>query len=457
MNQSASTICNTTIIHIGNQTSINETCHQPPLLDHPNDDPLPFNKDLLRAFLVVIYSFIFLLGVPGNILVILTITRVKKMRSVKNLLIANIAIGDLISILWCLTTTLLGLFIDWPYGLNICKYLNTLSDVIIGNTVFTMVLITFERYRAIISPFSSKPTLRRTVLALTFFWIVSYTLIGIPLIKATRITYGGFWVRKMCSLIWPSRAFEITYRMGTFIFVFLGPFFIVLFCFLRIKLKLEENIRFASTSLRGRSTIKRAKKNQRLIKMLLVIFVCFTACFLPVNILLLAFTFFKRELFAWKYLIVFLQMVIAVLFLNSTMNPIILYLLSRDFRMGYIQQIKCLCPSNAKLQRAVRGIKRISTYSFRLSGKRNKSGRARDSSSPDDFDESSSSETEKTENDLLPCLQTSDWLMKSDESSPPRNGALFVMNKMQNTNNNNNNNENKPKKVSWSHYTSSLE
>ena len=430
---------------------------------------LPFDKNLLRVFLVVIYSFIFMIGVPGNILVILTIIRVPKMRSIKNLLIANIAFGDLISILWCLTTALLGLFVSWPYGELVCKYLNPMSDVIIGNTVFTIVVISFERYRAIISPFSSKPTLRRTVLAITFFWVLAYVLIGVPLVKSTHLGVRGFWVQEVCSLTWPSRSFELTYRMVIFVCVFLVPCIIVLFCFVRIKKKLEENIRFASTSLRGRSTLKRAKRNQRLIKMLLVIFVCFTACFLPVNTLLLAFTFAKEKMLPWKYLIVIFQLAIAVLFLNSVMNPIILYMLSRDFRNGYIQQIKCVCPSDARLQRAMNGLRRISTYSFRLSGLRSSKKAepefsSSSSSGEDDGrqggENSSAADERITEHELLPCLQGSDWSNNTNNSVltgctsvSTRNSALFLMEKIEI----NNRNSNSPKKVTWSKHADSLE
>ena len=474
-NQSSQT--NFTNNNNNNVTATNCTSYdallRPPMMRPP---ALPFDKNLLRAFLVVIYGFIFMIGVPGNILVILTIIRVPKMRSIKNLLIANIAFGDLISILWCLPSALLGLFEPWPFGESVCKYLNPMSDVIIGNTVFTIVVISFERYRAIISPFSSKPTLRRTVLAITFFWVLAYVLIGLPLVKSTQLGYHGFWVGRVCSLLWPSRSFELTYRMAIFLCVFLVPCVVVLFCFVRIKKKLEENIRFASTSLRGRSTLKRAKRNQRLIKMLLVIFVCFTACFLPVNILLLAFTFAKEKMVLWKYLIVIFQLAIAVLFLNSMMNPIILYMLSRDFRNGYIQQIKCLCPSNARLQRAMTGIKRISTYSFRLSGIRSSkkaeqaeySSSSGSSSGDEDngrlAENTSGIDERMTEHELLPCLQGSDWSNNTNQStltactpaSPTRNSALFLMEKID-INNCRNNNNTSPKKVSWSQYAESLE
>ena len=334
-------------------------------VDFNNKAP-PFDRDLFKIFLVIIYSFIFLLGVPGNTLIILTIMRVPKMRSVQNLLIANIAVGDLVSLLWCLTNALLGLFVPWPYGEDVCKYLNPLSDVIIGNAVFTMVMISIERYRAIITPFSPKLTLRKTVFVIIILWILSYLFIGVPLLKGTKIKHGGFWVNTVCSLSWSNRVYELTYRLGTFVCVFLVPFFVILYCFVQIKYQLEENICFAQMSLRERNTLKRAKNNQRLIKMLLIIFLSFTTCFLPVNILLLSVTFFRKALFKWKYLVILFQLAIAVLFLNSTMNPIILYLLSQDFRKGYRQQIQCCCPSNVQLQSAIDSVRRISTNSFRL-------------------------------------------------------------------------------------------
>jgi len=429
----------------------------------------PFDRNLFKIFLVIIYSFIFLIGVPGNTLIILTIVRVPKMRSVKNLLIANIAIGDLVSLLWCLTNALLGLFVTWPYGENVCKYLNPLSDVIIGNAVFTMVMISIERYRAIITPFLVKLTLRKTVFAIIILWMLSYLFIGVPLLRGTGIKHGGFWVKKVCSLSWTNRVYELIYRLGTFFCVFLIPFCIILYCFVQIKYQLEENIRFAKKSLRGRNTLKRAKNNQRLIKMLLVIFLSFTTCFLPVNILLLSVTFFREALFRWKYLVILFQLAIAVLFLNSTMNPIILYLLSKDFRKGYLQQLQCLCPSNVRLQRAVDGIRRMSTYSFRLSSTHKNGNEKSIILLPTEcLSGPLPPSNENIEKESLLCVKITNeegnGVSKQKEngdtkSSQPMGDPLSLLSLVEQNNSNNNTitQSTKQKKVSWSQYTKSLE
>ena len=305
----------------------------------------PFDVNAFKMFMTIIYGIIFMVGMPGNSLVILTIIRVRKMRTVKNLFIGNLAIGDLVTIVWCLPTSLVSLYISWPYGEIVCKYIFPMADVIIGNTIFTMVSISLDRYRAIVYPFTAKPSLRRMILILILMWVISYVLIGLPLVIATKVS-RGYWVKRSCNLEWKGQLHEITYRLATCAFLFCVPFSIVLYCFLRIKEKLLENIRFASSSVRGRSTFQRAKKNQKLIKMLLVIFLCFTVCFLPINILLLTITF-HRDLIRWKYVGIAFQIAVAFLFSNSIMNPIILYCLSNDYKRAYLRQLTCLCPNTA--------------------------------------------------------------------------------------------------------------
>ncbi|XP_057299868.1 QRFP-like peptide receptor [Hydractinia symbiolongicarpus] len=328
---------------------------------HPQFDVEPF-----KLTMAILYGVIFLIGVPGNILVILTIIRVPKMRSTKNLFIANLAIGDLTNMLWCLPTALISLYISWPYGQVVCKYIFPLADVIIGNTIFTMVSIALDRYRAIVNPFTAKPTLRKTIVIIVVTWFLSYALMGLPLVLAFKVS-KGYWVELSCNLAWKSDFHKLFYRLGTCTVLFCIPFVVVLFCYVRIKLKLEENIRFARESIRGRSTLLRAKRNKKLINMFLVIFLCFTSCFLPINVLLLTVTF-HQGILLWKYAGIVVQFAVALLFLNSIMNPIILYRLSKDFKIGFYEQLLCVCPKTRQLDETISVLRRrLSTASSLLS------------------------------------------------------------------------------------------
>ena len=92
-----------------------------------------------RTAIAIISGLITAIGIPGNILVILTICRVKKMRSTQNLFLANLAFGDFMNLIWCLPIWVLSIYVPWPFGEFACKYIHSLNQVITTSTVFTMV------------------------------------------------------------------------------------------------------------------------------------------------------------------------------------------------------------------------------------------------------------------------------------------------------------------------------
>jgi allatostatin receptor len=65
----------------------------------------------------VIYSFTFIVGLIGNLLVVLTILLHKRMRNSTNLIILNLAIADLIFIIFCVPFTGLNYVLNvWYFG-----------------------------------------------------------------------------------------------------------------------------------------------------------------------------------------------------------------------------------------------------------------------------------------------------------------------------------------------------
>jgi hypothetical protein len=66
------------------------------LLPNTNDSMEEHSK-LTIAVLGVIYSFIFLIGITGNSLVVYVVCRKKSMQTVTNLFIVNLALSDILS------------------------------------------------------------------------------------------------------------------------------------------------------------------------------------------------------------------------------------------------------------------------------------------------------------------------------------------------------------------------
>ena len=70
---------------------------------------------------IVLYSIIFLLSVLGNILVILTLTRIKKMHTITNLFLLNLAGSDLLLSVLCMPFSLVAFLLkDFIFGEPMC-------------------------------------------------------------------------------------------------------------------------------------------------------------------------------------------------------------------------------------------------------------------------------------------------------------------------------------------------
>ncbi|XP_055928738.1 neuropeptide FF receptor 2-like [Argiope bruennichi] len=81
----------------------------------PSDAPL----------IICLYSSIFILSVVGNALVILTLAQNKRMRTVTNVFLLNLAISDLLLGVFCMPFTLIGsLLRNFIFGEVVCRLIN---------------------------------------------------------------------------------------------------------------------------------------------------------------------------------------------------------------------------------------------------------------------------------------------------------------------------------------------
>lgn len=83
---------------------------------------------------IALYSIIFLLSVLGNGLVVATLVQNKRMRTVTNVLLLNLAISDLLLSVFCMPFTLVGALLrDFIFGVAMCKLIPFLQGKMIFN------------------------------------------------------------------------------------------------------------------------------------------------------------------------------------------------------------------------------------------------------------------------------------------------------------------------------------
>ncbi|KAG7222089.1 hypothetical protein INR49_016659, partial [Caranx melampygus] len=131
----------------------------------------------VAASYILAYLFIFLLCMVGNILVCLIVLENRRMRTVTNLFILNLAISDLLVGIFCIPTTLVdNLITGWPFSNTVCKMSGFVQGVSVSASVFTLVAISVERFRYIVYPLQPKPTLLVAKAAIVFIWVLAVVI-----------------------------------------------------------------------------------------------------------------------------------------------------------------------------------------------------------------------------------------------------------------------------------------
>ena len=108
------------------------------------------NPFILAWYLQLIYIMAFVVMVVvssgGNIIVIWIVVAHKRMRTVTNYFLVNLAMADaLISILNTLFNFVYMLYSDWPFGRNYCKFTQFIAPCTISASVFTFMAIAIDR------------------------------------------------------------------------------------------------------------------------------------------------------------------------------------------------------------------------------------------------------------------------------------------------------------------------
>jgi hypothetical protein len=81
-----------------------------------------FSPTVFEWFVLIISFFIFVVGILGNALVVLVVAKNAHMRTITNMFIVNLAVGDFLVILICLPPSILNdVTKNWWFGPVMCK------------------------------------------------------------------------------------------------------------------------------------------------------------------------------------------------------------------------------------------------------------------------------------------------------------------------------------------------
>uniref|UniRef100_A0A1I8Q6N3 G-protein coupled receptors family 1 profile domain-containing protein n=1 Tax=Stomoxys calcitrans TaxID=35570 RepID=A0A1I8Q6N3_STOCA len=135
-----------------------------------------FDRTDVRIIFITLYTMVFCCCFFGNLLVILVVTLSRRLRSITNFFLANLALADFCVGVFCVMQTLSLYLIDsWVFGEFLCRMYQFVQSLSYTASIFILVVICMERYFAIVHPITCKQilTAARLRMVILTVWITS--------------------------------------------------------------------------------------------------------------------------------------------------------------------------------------------------------------------------------------------------------------------------------------------
>ncbi|XP_030074350.1 C5a anaphylatoxin chemotactic receptor 1 [Microcaecilia unicolor] len=282
---------------------------------------------------LVLYALVFLLGVPGNLLVI-WITGFEMKRTVNTIWFLHLSIADL---LCCLTLPFLAMQVildqHWPLGIVICKLIPPLALLNMYMSVLLLATISADRCALVLKPVwcqNNRTVLKATAVCISL-WLLAL-LMTTPSFFFQSIYSPPLTHKEVCTMHYAKagnhqntvKISVVTYR---FVLGFVVPFFMITICYGLLISKVKSS-RFSQSS--------------KTLKIVLTVIIGFFVCWFPYHVtaIILASQPPTSNLFLSTHRAD--PIVVSLAYINSCINPIIYVLMGQDFKQKFKKNIKSI-------------------------------------------------------------------------------------------------------------------
>ncbi|XP_051913949.1 endothelin receptor type B-like [Hippocampus zosterae] len=309
-------------------------------------------KHAFKYVNTIVSCLIFVVGIVGNSTLLRIIYKNKCMRNGPNVLIGSLALGDLLYIIIAIPINVYKLIAeDWPFGVYVCKMIPFIQKASVGITVLSLCALSVDRYHAVTSWSRVKgmgiPVWK--AVEVTLIWVIAL-LLAVPEVLAfdmLEMPYRGNKLR-VC-LLHPEQSsnfikfYQDAKDWWLFGFYFCLPlactgiFYTLMSCEM---LSQKKGMRIALND--------HMKQRREVAKTVFCLVLIFALCWLPLHLSrILKKTVYNQndpnrcELLS--FLLVMDYIGINLASLNSCINPIALYFVSRKFKNCFQSCLCCWC------------------------------------------------------------------------------------------------------------------
>ncbi|MBN3308004.1 GHSR protein, partial [Amia calva] len=282
--------------------------------------------------------FLFIVGVAGNFMTIVIVSKFKDMRTTTNFYLCSMAFSDLLIFL-CMPLDLYRIwrYRPWNFGDLLCKLFQFISESCTYSTILNITALSVERYFAICFPLKAKVvvTKGRVKGIILVLWIVAFLSAG-PIFVLVGVEHENgtnAWETNEC------KATDYAIRSGLLtIMVWVSSifFFLPVFCLTVLYSLIGRKLWKRKRGTIGPNMSSRDKNNKQTVKMLAVVVFAFVLCWLPFHVGRYLFSKSSEAGHPLMSLISqYCNLVSFVLFyLSAAINPILYNIMSKKYRVA---------------------------------------------------------------------------------------------------------------------------
>jgi len=309
------------------------------------------------VFQITLWSTIVFLGVVGNLLVCFVILSQAKMKSSMNYYLLSLAIADLGVLLTIYPIVLLKYLspLRWLLGKHACHYLYPTVEVFFGASIWSITAIAIERYRNIVGAkrYQIKPRSRvRTFVVIGVVWLVSFLVSSVPLypVMAYHPTL------EMCLADMPMLSYQ-SYSVALIVVWYALPLVVIAFTYVRIKKRVLQSVAFRTSmseyddgdqavlpqapSNKQRSHKRIWRQSKKTTRILTPLVILFAVTMFPLNALRVV-VVIAPGFWTNSYYNLILGQIIMFIMINSSANPLVYFIMSKEFKDAFKKIFKSL-------------------------------------------------------------------------------------------------------------------
>ncbi|XP_011881296.1 PREDICTED: allatostatin-A receptor-like isoform X2 [Vollenhovia emeryi] len=316
-----------------------------------------FDRTDVKVIFITLYTIVFVCCFFGNLMVIFVVTFSRRLRSITNFFLANLAVADFCVGIFCVYQTLTNYLMNsWQLGDFLCKVYMFVHALSYTASILILVVVCTERYLAIVHPIKCRSMLtrRRLRMVIGVVWILAAVYASPRFFYvetiSNRLNNGDVDIICIANI---KKHNKNVLDVVNLVFLYLIPLFLMCCLYTRIAIGLWRS----SATLGGPGLVAKSKNGRvhhvhtssrnvlkarrGVIRMLIAVVMMFAVCNLPQQARILWRHWGPNYDNTSDFSTLLTVSTFLISYMNSCLNPLLYAFLSRNFRKGMGELLHC--------------------------------------------------------------------------------------------------------------------